>query len=347
MKKMFRLMAFLAVAVMLLAACTPAATQTPGATATQGATPTAAVQATPVPYENRPAVKIAALKGPTGLGLLNLMQANDNKTTQNRYTVDLYAAPTDIVGLVSSGSVDIAAVPTNLAATLYAKTKGDVQLLALNTLGVLYVLEAGNSVNSIADLAGKTIAATGQASTPEYALNYILKQKGVENVTVEYYVDHSELAAKVTTGEVALALLPQPFVTTVLSKNANVRIAVDLNEAWADATGGASLLSMGSLIVRKGFAEENKAAVDAFLAEYAESVKSANEKVDETAALSAKYGIIPSEELAKQAIPKCSIVFIAGEEMAEKTGDFLQVLFDADPKSVGGALPDAAFYYKK
>lgn len=335
-KMKLKILTVLAALTLLLAACaTPAVTATPGGTPTVAAT---------TAYENRTSVRIAALNGPTGLGLLNLMAKNDQKSTANKYAFSMFSAPTDIVGLLTSGQADIAALPTNLAANLYEKSNKSIQLLALNTLGVLYVLENGSSINSINDLQGKTIATTGQGSTPEYVLQYLLEQNGVE-ATVEFYADHSELAAKMITGEVALAMLPEPFVTNVLAKNTNVKMALDINELWNQTTGGGSLLSMGALVVRKAFAEEHPAAVKAFLAEYALSVQAASAQGEETALLAEQYGIIPSAAVAKAALPKCNIVCITGVQMREKTQPFLQILFAANPASVGGVLPDEAFYY--
>lgn len=296
------------------------------------------------------AVKVAGLKGPTGIGMVKLMQDSKKGGAQNDYSFELVGAPDNIVSMISNGSVDIAAVPTNMAATLYNKTGGKVKLLALNTLGVLYILEKGESIQSIADLKDKTIYATGQASTPEYALNYILEANGLkagQDVKVEYLAEHSELAAKALAGQADIIMLPEPFVTTVLSKDAGFRVAVDLNNEWKEASEDSSIFSMGALMVRTEFLENNKAAVDKFLEEYAASVKYVNENVDAAAELVAAENIMASKELAAKAIPNCNIVYIEGKEMQEKTQPFLKLLYDNNPKSVGGSLPGEDFYYKK
>lgn len=334
---------------LLVAGCSaPKNGTTPTATAT--ATASQEAVATLPPYEQRPQVKVAALKGPTGIGMVKLMKDNEDKVTANKYNFELYSAPTDIVGLITTGQADIAAVPTNLAATLYNKTNGNVQLLALNTLGVLYILEKGDTVQTVADLRGKTIYASGQGSTPEYALRYILAQNGVDpdtDVTIEYKAEHTELATLALSGMADIVLLPEPFVTTVTSKDSNIRVALDLNKAWNEASDNSSIFSMGALIVRKEFAKNNKAVLDEFLKEYKASAEYANAQEDAAAELVEKYGIMASKDLAVKAIPNCNIVYIDGKEMEAKTKTFLELLHGFDPKAVGGTLPDETFYYKK
>ncbi len=285
--------------------------------------------------------RISALKGPTGMGMAKLME--------DGYQITLASAPDDVTAEIIKGSVDIAAVPVNLASILYKKTGGEVQLAAVNTLGVLHLLENGNTVNSLSDLKGKTIYATGQGSTPECALRYVLTQNGIDpdkDVTIEFLSEHAELAAKMVSGDVKLGLLPEPNVTAVLKGNENVRAAIDLSAEWDKAADGESKLTMGCIVVSKKFAQEHKAELDLFLSQYQASVQYVNQNVDAAAELIAKYEIVPSAAVAKSAIPKCNITFIAGEEMQTAAGGFLKVLFDANPTSVGGVLPDENFYYK-
>jgi NitT/TauT family transport system substrate-binding protein len=296
-------------------------------------------------------VNIATLKGPTGIGMVNLMEESDKKTTANDYTFTLEAAPTDIVPLISTGAADIAACPLNVAATLYNKTNGGVQILAINTLGVLYILEQGDTIKSVADLKGKTIYSSGQGSTPEYILNFVLTSNGLDpkkDVTVEYKADHSELAALAASGSVQICLLPEPFVTTVLSKNDKLRNALDMTVEWAKASakeGVDSTLAMGCIIVRKDFAQKNPDAVKSFMAEYKASVNFVQNNVSAAAELVAKREIIASADLAKKAIPTCSIVFIDGAQMNLIAKQNLDVLFIANPASIGGAQPSDDFYY--
>lgn len=359
--KMKRIVSLLLASVMCLsmAACSssaanetaPAETETPAQTETPSETP-AETPSTPSETPNaEPAekvtVNIAALKGPTALGMLQIMENNETGTAANNYQFTLAGAADEIVAKIASGELDIAAVPTNVGATLYKKTEGDVQLAALNTLGVLYILENGESVQSVADLAGKSIVATGQGSTPEYALNLILEKNGLtDSVTVEYKSEHSEVPPMLLSGEASIAMLPQPFVTSVLTQNETIRVALDVTEEWNKAVNGESDLTMGCVVVRREFAENNPKALNAFLDEYQASVEAVNADPAAAAQISEKFDIIKAA-VAEKAIPECNIVFIEGDEMQRIASGCLQVLFDANPKSVGGSLPDEAFYYKR
>lgn len=291
------------------------------------------------------AVRVYALMGPTGIGMVQMMDQNDGT-----YAFTLSGAPDEVVAAVASGNADIAAVPTNLAATLYQKTSGNVQLLALNTLGVLSILTTDDSIQTVEDLAGKTIYATGQGSTPEYVLNYILDAFGLtDSVTVEYKAEHAELATLAAAGEVDIAMLPEPNVTSVLMQNDQFRIALDVTELFnqaAELKGQAgAVMSMGGVIVRKDFAQANPEKVAAFMEAYAASVEFVNSDVEAASKMVEEQGIMPKAAVAAKAIPNCHIVFITGEEMKAQIEPFFQVLFDANPASVGGALPDADFYY--
>ncbi|WP_050698283.1 ABC transporter substrate-binding protein [Anaeromassilibacillus senegalensis] len=299
--------------------------------------------------EEKITIRIAAQKGPTGLGMVKLMSDSEADKTANRYEATVVAGPDAAVSMISSGEADVAAVPSNTASILYNKTSGNVQLAALNTLGVLYVVTDGETVGSIQDLKGKTIDSSGQGATPEYVLNYILEENGLEpgkDVTIEYKADHTELAANLLAGKSKVAVLPEPFVTQVTAKNPELKVALNLTDEWNKVAGDKSVLTMGCLVVRKEFAENNKAAFDAFLEEYKASIAFTNEHVDEAAELSEKYDIMPAA-VAKKAIPNCNIVYIDGEEMQQKMPDFLMVLYNENPKSVGGELPGDDFYYKK
>ena len=283
-------------------------------------------------------VNVAALKGPTGMGISYMM---DDKT---KYNVELQDAPDVVVGKFVNGEIDIAAVPLNLAAVLYNKTKGNVVLLNLDTLGVLYIVENGNTVNSIADLAGKTIYASGEGATPQYVLDYLLAQNGLtDKVTVKYVGEHTALAAMVASGEAQIALLPEPFVSAVTVKNPDVRVALDLNTAWEEASG--TKLVMGVYIASRTFYNEHPDQVKAFLADYAASVEKVNTSADAAQKI-ADLGIVGSADIAKQAIPRSYIVSITGDEAKTAASAVLNVLFTANPKSVGGKLPGDDLYAK-
>jgi NitT/TauT family transport system substrate-binding protein len=287
-------------------------------------------------------VKVAVLKGPTGLGALQILD------TPTEYDVTVCAAPTEIPGLLTAGAADFAALPLNLAATLYNKTNGGVVLLNVNTLGVLYLLErGGETVKSIADLKGKTVYVSGQGATPEYVLNYLLEKNKLDpkkDVKIEWVADHAALSAKLLAGEAGIAVLPEPNVSTVISKDATVRVALDLNKVWSDATDGGKL-AMGCVVVRKAFLKDNPDVVSKFVEDYASSVHFVNGNPAQAAVLAEKYEIIPAAAIAQKAIPSCQLVNITGSDMKKIALENLQVLFDADAKSVGGALPKDAFCY--
>jgi len=294
-----------------------------------------------------PAANVAALKGPTAMGMVKLMSEHEDS-----YNFTIAAAIDEITPKLVKGEFDIAAVPANLASVLYNNTQGKVKVLAVNTLGVLYIVENGDTVKSVEDLRGRTIFASGKGATPEYALNYLLSANGIDpekDVTVEYKSEHSECLASLLATEGSVAMLPQPFVTTAQLKQPQVKIVLDMNEEWAKLQEGSdtpSALITGVLVGRSEFIEKSPQIVSDFLDAYAQSVAFANENVEETAALIGQYDIVP-EAVAKAALPYCSITYIDGEEMQNRLSGYLKVLFDQNPASVGGAMPDDAFYYKR
>lgn len=296
-------------------------------------------------------INIAALKGPTGFGVAKLMSDDEAGKTKNDYNFTIAGSPDEITAKVISGELDIAAVPTNMASVLYNKTKGQVNILNVNTLGILYVVTKGVDINSAEDLKGKTIYSTGKGAMPEYVLNYILEKKGLEigkDVNVEYLSEHSELASKIIASEEPMvAVLPQPFVTQVTMKDKNIKVALDLTDLWNDVTDGKSVMSMGCMIVNKSFADKNKQAVADFCKEYEESINYTNDKPAEAAKLIEKYKIMDNAAMVEKAIPLCHATYIDGQDMKDKLTDMFNILFKANPASIGGALPDDAFYYSK
>lgn len=285
-------------------------------------------------------IRIAALKGPTGMGMVKLA----DKQNYPNYTVSIEASPDALNPRIISGEVDVAAVPVNLASVLYNKLDGDISVLAVSTLGVLYVLEAGSEVNSVADLAGKTVYATGQGATPEYILNYLLDKNGVAgSVEVNYVGEHAALATMLADGSAEIGMLPEPNVTSTLAGNDNLRIALNLTEEWNKVC--STELVQGVVIARKSFVNEHPEAIEQFLREYEKSSAFVNENIDEAAKLIVDAGILGNVEIAKKAIPNCNICFSKGEAMHKAVEGMLAVLFEANPKSIGGKLPDKDFYY--
>lgn len=299
---------------------------------------------TPAPAE----VNLYVLSGPTGIGAMNLWAAADAGETQNTYYITMPGANDEVVAAISNGDADIAAVATNLAATLYNKTSGGVTVLAVNTLGVLSLLGNGQEIASIADLVGKTIYASGQGANPEYILRYVLSGNGLDpdkDVTIRFVGEGSELLTVWQTDPEAVIMAPQPVATSILMQNENTRTLFNMTDEWDKVSGGDSTLMMGCVIVRNAFLQENPGAVELFLQEYAASIEKAQSDVEGTAALCEQYGLIPKAALAQKAIPSCGLTFVTGAEMKSALSGYLQVMFDADPKSVGGAMPGDDFYY--
>lgn len=314
-----------------LTACAAAPATTPA--------PTAAPAAAPAQK-----LSVGALKGPTAMGLVQLMdKAGD------QYGFTLAATADELVALFAKGEIDAAALPCNLSSVLFNNTKGALSVAAINTLGVLYVVEAGDTVTKVADLKGQTVMTTGKGTTPEFALNHVLAKNGLVpgvDVTVEFASEAAEVAASLAEGKVRIAMLPQPFVTTALNKNDKLRVALDLSKEWDAVAGGESSLVTGVLVVRNAFIQEHPGEVRAFMDAYAESARFVSANPEAAAPLVEKYGIVPAA-VAKAAIPQCNIVFIEGPEMKTKVSGYLKALFDQEPKSVGGALPGDAFYYAR
>lgn len=292
------------------------------------------------------AVRVVALKGPTAMGMARMMSEDQGKT----YDFSIEGAVDLVTPQVIQGKTDIAAVPANLAAVLYNKLDGEVQVIAVNTLGVLYIVERGESVQSVEDLRGRTVYASGQGATPEYALNYILRGNGIDpehDLVIDWKSEHAECLTALLQDPSGIALLPQPFVTTAMTKAEGLRIALDLNVLWNDLQAESespSALLTGVVIARKSFVQEHPDQVNAFLDSYADSVAWTNANVDEAAAVIAGFEIVP-EPIARQALPACNIVCIRGEEMKALLSGYLGVLFEANPASVGGKLPGDDFYY--
>lgn len=315
----------------------------PAASSEAAAAETPAPEAAEATPESAASLRVAGLKGPTTMGLVNLVSTSEETGS---YDFTMYGAADEIVPLLVKGDLDAAAIPANLAATLYQKTNGGVEVACINTLGVLYILEQGDTVQSVADLKGKTILTTGKGTTPEYVLRYILTENGLNpdtDVTIEYYSEATEALSQLQAGTSTIAMLPQPFVTSALSQTEGLRVALDMNTEW-EAVAGSKLVT-GVLVARKDAVEADPDAFNQFLDDYAASVEAANSDLEGTAALCEQYGIVAKAALAQKALPECNIVFETGNEMKTDLTNYLQVLYDADPSSVGGAMPADDFYY--
>lgn len=295
--------------------------------------------------DSKEKIKIAVLKGPTGMGIVKLMEEN-----KDSYDISLYDSPDQIVSKIVNGDVDGAAIPSNLASILYNKTQGGVQLVGINTLGVLYIVENSDTIKNIEDLKGKTIYISGKGATPEFVLNYLLKENGLDpnkDVKIEFKAQHSDVASLLASKEASIAVLPEPFVTTSQMKDKDLKIAIDLTKEWEKASKNTSKLIMGALVFRKDLLDNRGAKMNEFLSKYKDSVDFVNKNVVEAGKLIEKNEIVPKAKVAEMAIPKCNIVFISAQEGKESLHEFYTVLKDSDPKSIGGKLPDENFYYKE
>lgn len=292
------------------------------------------------------AVRIAGMTGPTGMGLAKLLEDDEQGLTANDYQFTLAGTANEINPMVINKELDIAAVPANVASVLYNKTNGGVKVLAVNTLGVIYIVNTDGSVVSLEDLKGKTIYATGQGATPEYTLRYILTSNGIDpdnDLTIEFKTEPAEVVSLMSTGECTVAMLPQPYVTVAQTKVEGVEAVIDLTEEW-NAIGGDSMCLTGVVIATTEFVESNPDAVKAFLSEYEASINYANENVEDAAQLIGKFEIVAAG-VAQKALPHCNLTYLAGEEMKTALSGYLTVLFEQNPASVGGAMPADDFYY--
>ncbi len=350
------------VLLLTLAACKPAAagpSQSPSEEPSQSAPPSAepTQEPSPEPTETPSSVehgeiRLAVLSGPTGIGAAKLLDRVDNSPADlsyGNYKYDIYTDNSELVAGLTKGEIDIATVASNVAVNLYNKTDGGVQIIAVGTLGVLHILEGGggDTVHSIADLAGKTVYCAGQGANPEYILRYLLRENELEaGADVEVvFADASEISAKLLSGDIQYAMLPVPAATAAIAKGeGKIRAAVDVTEAW-DALQNGSQLVMTAVVVRTEFAETYHDLVEHFLTDYEASIQYVNNNVDAAAELVAGYGITPSAGIAKQAIPQCHLAFISGSDMMGAISNYFIELYSIAPAAVGGSLPDDAIYY--
>lgn len=293
------------------------------------------------------AIRLGSLKGPTSMGLAKLLTDAENGDCASTIDYMLAVTADELTPALIQGNLDMAAVPSNLASVLYNKTEGQISVLAVNTLGVLYLVDTGDSVHSFTDLKGKTVYATGQGATPEYTLRYLLRQNGLDpdrDVTLEFKSEPTEIVSimKSTDGEVT-AMLPQPFVTVAGSNVEGLRVALDLNAEWNALNNGSSLVT-GVLVARNDFLEEHPQAVATFLSEYQASTAYANTNVEEVSKMIEALDIVKAP-IAQKALPQCNITYLDGADMKAAVSGYLQILYDQNPQSVGGALPGDDFYY--
>ena len=298
--------------------------------------------------EEAPGLRIGGMKGPTSMGLLFMKEEAENGENPEGYAFTMVTGADELLPMMIKGELDIALVPANVAAVLYQKTEGGVAVIDINTLGVLYMVSGDGEIGGPEDLRGKTIYLTGKGTTPDYVLHYILKENGLQegDYTLEYKSEPTEVAALLAEKPEAVGLLPQPFVTVACAQNENLQVVMDMNEQWILLQGeGGSRMVTGVTVVRKEILDTYPEAVETFLQNHKDSAKAINEDAEKGAELVVAAGIIGKAPIAKNAIPNCNITYIAGEEMKQALSGYLEVLFEQDASSVGGKLPEEAFYY--
>ena len=354
MKKLLPVVTALALTVLSMTGCSTAqsaqessASETAAESVSESETGTAADETTAAAdsADEKTLVSVGALKGPTSMGLVSMMNSD---TAADTYDFTMVTAADELVSSIATGKTDIALVPANVASVLYNKTNGGVSVIDINTLGVLYVVSDDTSIQSIADLKGKTVYLTGKGTTPDYVAQYLIQANGLAegDVTLEYKSEATEVAAILKEKPGSVGLLPQPFVTVALSQNPNLQIVLDLTKEWDKVQGeGGSRLVTGVTVVRNDFLEKNPEAVETFLSEHKASTEATVSDPDTAAQLIDQAGIIEKPEIAKKALPYCNITYIDGVEMKTALSGYLSVLFEQDPASVGGALPGDDFYY--
>ena len=299
-------------------------------------------------YDAEKEISVMVLNGTTGFGAAKLIDDSKNGTAALNYKFSVESDASAVNAALINGSVDIAALPTNAAAVVYNKTQGRVKVAAVNTLGVLYVVENGDTVKSFSDLKGKTLYVPGQGSNPEYITAYLCEKNGLkvgEDITLDFpYNAPADLRTAVASGKVELAVLPEPMVTIAKSANDKLNTALDLTAEW-DKVAQKDSLMQGCIVVSKKFAEENPNELNKFLEEYSASVTFVNENPKEASEMIAEHGIFEKAAVAQKAIPGCNLCYISGDSMKKSLSTFFNIMFDADPKSVGGAVPSDDIYY--
>ena len=348
MKKWIACICLLALTLGLLGGCgTAPAPETIPEIAPETTVETTTAPETTEATEEAVTVRLGAMTGPTGMGMVRLFETAD-ESSDSGYTYSVKGAADELTPLLLQGELDIVSVPANLASVLYNKTQGKVTALAVNVLGVLYIGEyGGETVKTLEDLKGKTLYATGKGATPEYFLRYVLSENGLDadkDLDIQWKSEPSEVVATLNAQGQGIAMLPQPYVTAAgVQLGEGFHVALSISEEW-EKLGGGSLCTTACILARTEFVESHPQAVEAFLKDFEESVAWVNENPDQAGELCGSFSIVKAP-IAKKAIPQCNLVCITGQEMKTALSGCLEVLLGQNPAAVGGTLPGDDFYY--
>ena len=300
----------------------------------------------PIVEVEKPTIRLAAMTGPTGIGAVNMLEESAQGDLEFIIEPTIVGTPDEIVANLANGTLDFAVIPANLSSVIYNNTNGKIKALAINNLGVLYVLENGDTINTVEDLKGATMISPGKGTTPEFSLNYVLNKNGINpetDLTIEYKTEAAEVAQLMISNNANIAMVPEPMVTNILMKNENVRIALSLNDEWNKVSENSKLVT-GVLVGRTEFLDDNQELIPVILDSYKSSIEKANADVKATATLTEKYGIIAAA-IAENAIPNCNLQYIDKEGLKADLSGYLETLFEINPKSIGGKMPDEGFFY--
>ncbi|MBQ7821992.1 MAG: ABC transporter substrate-binding protein [Clostridia bacterium] len=347
MKKILSLILVIILTSALLVSCgAPATTDIESGSVTDSAVDTDDTTESAEIPANDVTVRVAGMTGPTSIGMVKVISDAANGTAKGNYSFTIAGSADEISPLLIKGELDIAAVPANLASVLYNKTEGGIKLIAVNNLGVLYVLDKNSGVSSVEDLKGKTIYATGKNATPEYTLKHVLIANGIDpenDVTIEFKSEPAEIVALLKESDSGIAMLPQPYVTVAKTQVEGLETVLDLGAEWKKVNPDSETVT-GVIVARSEFINENPEAVATFLEEYTASCEFVNTNVEEAAVLIEEAGIFKAA-IAKQAIPYCNVTGNVGEEVKPMVNGYLNVLFEQNPASIGGKIPADDFFY--
>lgn len=292
-----------------------------------------------------PTIHVITLQGPTGMGMAKLMRDTRDTMTPYRYVYTLASTPNEMVKLLKEGTYNIAAMPTPLAAQLYNQTNGGVQIAAINTLGTISLLEKGKNIENLTDLKNRTVYVSGQDSFPDFLLQYLLKQNGLDpqkDVAIKT-VEHSRmLVAMAKSGEAEIVILPEPYTSDLIQQDQTLRIAIDLDAEWQKITHQPTV--QGCLVFMNDFYQNHSDVAQTFLKRYKASIDYTNQHPQEAAATMELMGVVPSATAAEEAIEVCNMHFIAGDEMKRLLQKNYEIWMSYNPDIIGGQMPADAFY---